>query len=69
MFSSGCRPRLKTRVLKGELKAKISNFSNIVFGKPDLSKVKCVGLFLLKITFEVGLFPLLGWCLLDNSLS
>ena len=47
-----------------KLKAKISNFCNIVFGKPNISKVNCMGLFLLvfcfceKITFEVGLFLL-----------
>ena len=37
--------------LKGELKTKINNFSNIVFGKPNISKVNCVGLFLLLFFF------------------
>ena len=47
---------------KAELKAKISNFCNIVFGKPNISKVNCMGYFFSfsvfceKITFEVGLF-------------
>ena len=52
--------------IKGELKAEISNFSNIFFGKASISKVKLVELFPLvscffceKIMFEVGLFLLL----------
>ena len=40
-------------LLKEELKAKISNFSNIVFGKPNISKVKFVGLFLLVFCYFV----------------
>ena len=37
--------------IKGELKAKISYFSNIVFGKPNISKVKFVGLFFSRFQF------------------
>ena len=51
--------------LKGKLKAKIRNFFQTFFGKPNISKVKFAELFLLlsvifckKIKFEVGLFPL-----------
>ena len=37
--------------LKGELKAKISHFSNIFFGKPNISKLKLVELYLLVSCF------------------
>ena len=53
-------------ILKGELKAKNNNFSNVFFGKPDKSKDKFVELFPLlscsfarKIMFKVGLLLLL----------
>lgn len=35
----------KICILEGELKAEISTFSNIFFGKPNISKIKFVGLF------------------------
>ena len=57
------REREKT-ILKGQLKVKINNFSNIFFwGKPDKSKDKFVELFaLLYCSFARKLCSKLGFC-------
>ena len=48
-------------ISKGELKAKISNFSNIFFGKPNISKFKFVELLpLVSCIFERKLHLKLG---------
>ena len=47
MIAVLCRVDLRNKgLVKGELKTKIINFSNIFFGKPNIRKVKFVELFL-----------------------
>ena len=47
MIAVLCRVQSRNKgLVKGELKTKIINFSNIFFGKPNIRKVKFVELFL-----------------------
>ena len=65
MIAVLCRVDLRNKgLVKGELKTKIINFSNIFFGKPNIEKLSLWSYFFPflviceKITLEVELFPL-----------